>query len=131
MHKQKVETAGAPAAIGSYSQAIRVGDAVYLSGQIGLDPASGQLVAGGAKAEIRQIFTNLAAVAEAAGGGLADAVKVTAYLTDLAAYPDLNEIMGEFFPAPFPARAAVAVAALPRGARAEADVILVLGAAGR
>lgn len=126
MSKKVIKTDRAPAAIGSYSQAIACGDTVYLSGQIGLDPASGTLVRGGAEAEIRRVFDNLSAVAEAAGGSLRDAVKVTVYLTDLAAYKYLNEIMSEYFPAPCPARAAVQVAALPRGAQVEADVVLVL-----
>lgn len=127
MSRQIIKTDRAPAAIGSYSQAIACGATVYLSGQIGLDPASGQLVAGGAETEMRRVFDNLAAVAEAAGGSLRDAVKVTVYLVDLADYKALNALMGEYFPAPHPARAAVQVAALPRGARVEADAVLVLG----
>ncbi|TAM12798.1 MAG: RidA family protein [Nevskiaceae bacterium] len=127
MGRKIIKTDRAPAAIGSYSQAVACGDTVYLSGQIGLDPATGSLVAGGAETEIRRVFENLAAVAEAAGGSLRDAVKVTVYLTDLANYKALNALMSEYFPAPCPARAAVQVAALPRGAVVEADAVLVLG----
>lgn len=127
MSRTIVATDRAPAAIGSYSQAVAVGDTVYVSGQLGLDPATGQMVEGGVEAEIRRVFDNLSAVAQAAGGSLADVVKVTVYLTDLATYKRLNEIMAEYFPAPCPARAAVAVAALPRAARVEADAVMVLG----
>ena len=119
-----VSTEGAPAAIGTYSQAVRVGKTVYLSGQIGLDPASGQLVEG-SEAQIRRVFANLKAVAEAAGGSLADAVKLNVYLTDLAHFAKVNEIMASHFAKPYPARAAVGVAALPRGALVEADAVLV------
>ena len=119
-----VSTESAPAAIGTYSQAVRVGKTVYLSGQIGLDPASGQLVEG-SEAQIRRVFANLKAVAEAAGGSLADAVKLNVYLTDLAHFAKVNEIMATYFAQPYPARAAVGVAALPRGALVEADAVLV------
>ena len=120
-----VSTESAPAAIGTYSQAVRVGKTVYLSGQIGLDPATGQLVEG-SEAQIRRVFANLKAVAEAAGGSLADAVKLNVYLTDLAHFAKVNEIMATYFAKPYPARAAVGVAALPRGALVEADAVLVL-----
>ena len=119
-----VSTEDAPAAIGTYSQAVRVGKTVYLSGQIGLDPATGQLVEG-SEAQIRRVFANLKAVAEAAGGSLADTVKLNVYLTDLAHFAKVNEIMGTYFVKPYPARAAVGVAALPRGALVEADAVLV------
>jgi reactive intermediate/imine deaminase len=119
-----VTTESAPAAIGTYSQAVRVGKTVYLSGQIGLDPVSGQLVEG-SEAQIRRVFANLKAVAEAAGGSLADAVKLNVYLTDLAHFAKVNEIMATYFAKPYPARAAVGVAALPRGALVEADAVLV------
>jgi len=125
MAKSVVSTRNAPAAIGTYSQAVRVGDTVYLSGQIGLDPRSGELV-GGIENQIEQVFGNLKAVAEAAGGTLADAVKLTVYLTDLAHFARVNEAMARHFPQPYPARAAVGVAALPRGALIEADAVLVL-----
>jgi len=120
-----VSTESAPAAIGTYSQAVRVGKTVYLSGQIGLDPATGQLVEG-SEAQIRRVFANLKAVAEAASGSLADAVKLNVYLTDLAHFAKVNEIMATYFAKPYPARAAVGVAALPRGALVEADAVLVL-----
>ena len=119
-----VSTESAPAAIGTYSQAVRVGKTVYLSGQIGLDPVSGQLVEG-SEAQIRRVFANLKAVAEAAGGSLADAVKLNVYLTDLAHFAKVNEIMASYFAKPYPARAAVGGAALPRGALVEADAVLV------
>jgi reactive intermediate/imine deaminase len=122
-----VNTQAAPAPIGPYSQAVRVGGAVYLSGQIALDPVSGQLVAGGVAAEAERVFANLAAVAEAAGGSLANAVKLTLYLTDLASFGAVNEVMSRAFRAPFPARATVGVKELPRGAAVEVDAILVLG----
>lgn len=124
MGKQVIFSKDAPAAIGTYSQAIRVAGTVYVSGQIPLDPATGQLVAGDIRAQIHQVFRNLAAVAQAAGLGLDSAVKVNIFLTDLAHFPTVNEIMAEYFPQPFPARAAIGVAALPRGAAVEADAIL-------
>jgi reactive intermediate/imine deaminase len=126
MAKQPIHTNDAPAAIGPYSQAIRAGDTVYLSGQIPLDPATMQLVTGDVRAEIRRVFDNLAAVAGAAGGSLADVVRITVYLTDLKHFALVNEIMAEYFTAPYPARAAIGVAALPRGANVEVDGILVL-----
>lgn len=125
MPKQIVSTTKAPAAIGTYSQAVRVGDTVYLSGQIGLDPATGQLVEG-IDAQIVRVFNNLKAVAEAAGGSLGELVKLNVYLTDLSNFPKVNETMAKIFREPFPARAAVGVAALPRGALIEADGVLVL-----
>jgi reactive intermediate/imine deaminase len=125
MHKTIIATSGAPQAIGTYSQAVRVGDTVYLSGQIGLNPADMQLVEG-IEAQIHQVFTNLKAVAEAAGGGLADLVKLNVYLTDLGDFAKVNEIMSRYFSQPYPARAAVGVAALPRGALVEADGVMVL-----
>lgn len=126
MAKQAIHTTRAPAAIGTYSQAVRAGGTVYLSGQIPLDPKTMKLVEGGAAAQIRQAFENLAAVAEGAGGSLADAAKLTVYLTDLADFPLVNEIMAEYFAEPYPARAAIGVAQLPRGAAVEVDAILVL-----
>jgi reactive intermediate/imine deaminase len=125
MHKTIIATSGAPQAIGTYSQAVRVGDTVYLSGQIGLNPADMQLV-DGIESQIHQVFTNLKAVAEAAGGGLADLVKLNVYLTDLGDFAKVNEIMARYFSQPYPARAAVGVAALPRGALVEADGVMVL-----
>ena len=126
MSKQPIHTSRAPAAIGPYSQAIRAGDTVYLSGQIPLNPATMELVKGDIRAEIRQVFDNLAAVAGAAGGSLANAVRLTVYLTDLKHFPLVNEIMAEYCQEPYPARAAIGVAQLPRGAAVEVDGILVL-----
>ncbi len=120
-----VRTDNAPVAIGTYSQAVRAGNTVYLSGQIGLDPKSSRLVEG-IEAQIHRVFANLKAVAEAAGGSLAGAVKLTVYLTDLAHFAKVNEIMATYFAQPYPARAAVGVAALPRGALIEADAVVVL-----
>ena len=127
MSRTIIQTDHAPAAIGTYSQAVRVGDTVYLSGQIPLDPATKELVGGDIEAQIRRVFENLKAVAEAAGGSLAQAVKVNIYLTDLTHFPKVNEIMAQYFPQPYPARAAVGVAQLPKGARVEAECILYLG----
>jgi reactive intermediate/imine deaminase len=124
MAKETIHTSEAPAAIGTYSQAIRVAGTVYVSGQIPLNPATGQLVDGDIRAQIHQVFRNLEAVARAAGLGLESAVKVNIFLTDLAHFGAVNEIMAEYFPKPFPARAAIGVAALPRGAAVEADAIL-------
>ena len=124
MSRKILSTAGAPAAIGTYSQAVQVDNTVYLSGQIGLDPASMQLVEG-IDAQIVRVFDNLQAVAEAAGASLSGAVKVTIYLTDLGNFPKVNEIMARYFAEPYPARATVGVAALPRGALVEADAVLV------
>ena len=116
----------APAAIGTYSQAVKVGDTVYLSGQIGLDPTNMQL-AEGIDAQIVRVFDNLKAVAEAAGGSLADVVKLNVFLTDRAHFKTVNEVMGCYFSEPFPARAAVGVASLPRDALVEADAVMVVG----
>ena len=127
MPKSIVSTSSAPAAIGPYSQAVKAGNTVYLSGQIALDPASGQLVAGGIEAEVARVFENLKAVAEASGGSLADAVRVTIYLTDLGNFTRVNDAMARYFAAPYPARATVGVASLPRGAQVEIDAVLVLG----
>lgn len=124
--KTVIHTDRAPAAIGTYSQAIRVGDTVYLSGQIPLDPATMALVEGGVDAQIARVFDNLAAVAAAAGGTLADVVKLNVYLIDLADFPVVNEVMARYFSAPYPARAALGVAALPRGAQVEMDAVMVL-----
>jgi reactive intermediate/imine deaminase len=126
MSKEPIHTQRAPAAIGPYSQAIRAGSTVYLSGQIPLDPATMELVKGDIRAEIRQVFDNLVAVSEAAGGSLDNAVRLTVYLTDLANFPIVNEIMAEYCREPYPARAAIGVAQLPRGAAVEVDGILVL-----
>lgn len=126
MPKTHVSTEAAPKAIGTYSQAVRVGDTVYLSGQIPLDPATMEMVPGEARAQVHQVFRNLAAVAQAAGGSLAETVKLTVFLTDLADFPVVNEVMAEYFAPPYPARAAVGVAALPRGAGVEMDAVLVL-----
>jgi reactive intermediate/imine deaminase len=135
MAKEPILTRHAPAAIGTYSQAIRVrtplaighgGDTVYLSGQIPLDPETMQVVTGDVRAQIKRVFDNLAAVANAAGGTLDHAVKLTVYLTDLADFSTVNEVMAEYFKEPYPARAAIGVAALPRGVAVEVDAILVL-----
>jgi reactive intermediate/imine deaminase len=127
MAKTIISTAGAPAAIGTYSQAVKAGDTVYMSGQIGLDPQSGQMV-DGIDAQIVRVFDNLKAVAEAAGGSLADVVKLNVFLTDLGNFAKVNETMAQYFKQPYPARAAVGVASLPRGALVEADAVMVLGA---
>src|SRR5215831_13531934 len=124
---QIIHTDKAPQAIGPYSQAVRAGDTVYLSGQIPLDPQSMQLVTGDIDAEIRRVFENLKAVAEAAGGSLANAVKVNVFLTDLAHFSKVNEIMATYCSQPYPARAAIGAAQLPRGARVEIECILYLG----
>ena len=124
MKKTVIKTDRAPAAIGTYSQAVRAGNTVYLSGQIPLDPDHGELVTGDITVQIRQVFDNLRAVAEAAGGSLDDAVKLTVYLTDLGYFSTVNEIMAEYFSEPYPARAAVGVASLPRNAEVEAEAIL-------
>ena len=125
MTKQAIETAKAPSAIGTYSQAVRAGSTVYLSGQIGLEPESMQM-AEGIEAQTRRVFDNLRAVAEAAGGSLDGMVKLTVYLTDLAHFPRINEIMAEYFRKPYPARAAIGVAALPRDAMVEIEGVMVL-----
>jgi len=121
-----IATPHAPQAIGTYSQAIRAGNTVYLSGQIPLDPATGELVTGDMEAQVRRVFDNLRAVAQAAGGDFSHVVKLTVYLTDLAHFALVNRVMAEYFSQPYPARAAVGVAALPRGAAVEMDGILEL-----
>ena len=122
-----VSTPHAPGAIGTYSQAVKAtGTTVYLSGQIPLDPATGQLVTGDTEAHVRRVFENLLAVARAAGGDFTNAVKLNVYLTDLGNFQLVNKVMAEYFTAPYPARAAVGVAALPRGAVVEVDAVLVL-----
>jgi reactive intermediate/imine deaminase len=126
MPREIIKTDQAPAAIGPYSQAVKVGDTVYLSGQIPFDPAAMQLVEGGMDAQIRRVFDNLAAVALASGGNLTNAVKLNVFLTDLSHFALVNQIMAEYFQEPYPARAAIGVAALPRGAQVEMDAVLVL-----
>ncbi|WP_172196804.1 RidA family protein [Niveibacterium sp. COAC-50] len=128
MSKEIISTTKAPAAIGTYSQAVKAGNTVYLSGQIPLDPVTMTLVEGGFEAQTVQMFENLKAVAEAASGSLADAVKLTIYLTDLSNFATVNAVMSRYFTEPYPARAAVGVKELPRGSLVEADAILVLGA---
>lgn len=123
MSRRAIQTASAPAAIGTYSQAIRYNDVVYVSGQIPLDPTTGELVSG-IEAQIRQVFDNLQAVAEASGTHLEHTLKITVFLTDLSHFGQVNSIMTEYFPEPYPARAAVQVSALPRGADVEADAIV-------
>ena len=125
MTRQAIQTTDAPAAIGPYSQAIKVGGTVYLSGQIGLDPKTGQLV-DGVEAQANQVFRNLRAVAQAAGGGLDDIAKVSVLLTDLADFAKVNEIMATYFKPPYPARSTYQVTALPRGARIEVEAFLVV-----
>lgn len=124
MTKQAIQTEAAPAAIGPYSQAIRHNETVYVSGQIPLDPKTGEIVSGGIDAQIEQVFENLRAVAEASGSNLARALKVTVFLTDLDNFARVNEIMSDYFAEPYPARAAVEVSALPKGAEVEADAVL-------
>ena len=124
MSKTPIHTDRAPAAIGTYSQAVAGGSLVFLSGQIPLDPGNMELVGGGMRAQIVRVFDNLRAVAEASGCGLDDCLKLTVYLTDLAHFPLVNEVMAEYFSEPYPARAAVGVAALPKGAAVEMDAIL-------
>jgi reactive intermediate/imine deaminase len=127
MPREIISTPDAPEAIGTYSQAVKVGGTVYLSGQIPLDPASMTLVEGGIEAQIRRVFDNLSAVAAAAGGSLADVAKLNIFLTDLAHFATVNQVMAEYFVEPYPARAAVGVAALPKGAQVEMDAIMALG----
>jgi reactive intermediate/imine deaminase len=126
MNKEIIITELAPQAIGTYSQAVKVGNTVYLSGQIPLVPETMQLVEGDISVQITQVFNNLKAVAGAAGGNLSDIVKLNVFLTDLAHFPIVNEIMGRYFKAPYPARAAVGVAALPKAAQVEMDAIMVV-----
>ena len=126
MNKETISSKQAPAAIGPYSQAVKVGNTVYLSGQIPLDPQTANLVRGDFDSQARQVFKNLEAVAKAAGGSLSDAVKLTVYLTDLDNFNLLNDVMAEVLSPPFPARAAVQVSALPKGASIEIDAVLSL-----
>ena len=126
MQKTIVATSNAPSAIGPYSQAVRAGSTVYLSGQIPLDPASGELVPGGVAEQADQAFRNLSAVAEAAGGALSDCTKLTLFLTDLSQFSVVNEVMMRHFAEPYPARSTIEVSALPKGAQFEVDAIMVL-----
>lgn len=126
MAKEIISTDKAPAAIGTYSQAVKVDKTVYLSGQIPLDPATMEVVEGGIEAEIRRVFDNLTAVCEAAGGSLQDIVKLNIFLTDLSNFPTVNEIMATYFNQPYPARAAIGVAALPKGVGVEMDAVMVV-----
>ena len=126
MTKTIIQTDAAPQAIGTYSQAVKVDNTVYISGQIPLDPANMEVVSGGIEAEITRVFDNLKAVAEASGGGLADVVKLNIFLTDLGNFPTVNEIMAPYFQQPYPARAAIGVAALPKAVGVEMDAVLVI-----
>ncbi|TDX23321.1 reactive intermediate/imine deaminase [Modicisalibacter xianhensis] len=126
-NKAVIHTEKAPAAIGPYSQAIKAGNTIYLSGQIPLDPQTMELVEGDIAAQARQVFTNLSAVCEEASGSLQDIVKLNLYLTDLGDFAIVNQVMEEFFQAPYPARAAVGVKALPKGSQFEAEGVMVLG----
>ena len=127
MSRKTITTGRAPRAIGTYSQAVRVGDTVYLSGQIPLNPETMELVEGDVRAQTHRVFANLAAVAAAAGGGLDDVVKLNVYLADVRDFPIINEVMSEYFSEPYPARAALGVAALPKGADVEIEAVLYLG----
>ncbi len=127
MAREIISTDKAPQAIGTYSQAVKIGDTVYLSGQIPLDPASMNLVEGDMERQIRRVFDNLSAVAEAAGGSLQDIAKLNIFLTDLVHFPLVNQVMAEYFQQPYPARAAIGVASLPKDAAVEMDAIMVLG----
>ena len=126
MSRQIIATDQAPAAIGPYSQAVRAGDTVYFSGQIPLDPATGQLVDEDIAAQTRRVFDNLAAVAQAAGGSLGQIVRVGIYVTDLAHFAQVNAVMAEYFNQPYPARSTIEVSALPKGAQVEVDAVMVL-----
>jgi reactive intermediate/imine deaminase len=126
MAKTIIQTDAAPQAIGTYSQAVKVDNTVYISGQIPLDPASMEVVSGGIEAEITRVFDNLKAVAEASGGSLVDIVKLNIFLTDLGNFPIVNEIMAQYFQQPYPARAAIGVAALPKAVGVEMDAVLVI-----
>jgi len=126
MNKEIIQTAKAPQAIGTYSQAVKVDQTVYISGQIPLEPATMEIVQGDISIQITQVFENLKAVAEAAGGDLSDIVKLTVYLTDLAHFPLVNQIMDNYFDTPYPARAAVGVSALPKAVEVEMDAIMVI-----
>jgi reactive intermediate/imine deaminase len=125
--RQIIATTQAPAAIGPYSQAVRAGDTVYFSGQIPLDPATGSLVDGDITAQSRRVFDNLVAVAQAAGGSLAQIVRVGIYVTDLTNFAEVNAVMAEYFQQPYPARSTIQVSALPKGAQVEVDAIMALG----
>ncbi len=127
MTREVIQTEQAPAAIGTYSQAVRVGDLVFLSGQIPLDPETMEMVPGGVEEQTRRVFSNLDAVVAAAGGSLGDVVKLNVYLTDLTNFPVVNQVMGELFQEPYPARAAIGVSALPKGALVEVEGVLYLG----
>ena len=126
MTKEIISTSSAPQAIGTYSQAVKMGSTVYLSGQIPLVPASMELVEGDISAQIKQVFDNLSAVCQAAGGNLQDIAKLNIFLTDLSHFPLVNEIMAQYFQQPYPARAAIGVASLPKGAQVEMDGIMEL-----
>ena len=126
MAKSIIQTDAAPQAIGTYSQAVKVDNTVYISGQIPLDPTTMEVVGGGIEAEITRVFDNLEAVASASGGSLADVVKLNIYLTDLGNFPTVNEIMARYFEQPYPARAAIGVAALPKAVGVEMDAVLVI-----
>ena len=126
MSRRVIQTDRAPQAIGTYAQAVQLGDTVYLSGQIPLDPDTMELVQGGMEAQIGRVFDNLSAVAQAAGGSLADIAKLNIFLTDLEHFPLVNQVMTQYFATPYPARAVVGVAALPKGASVEMDAVLVL-----
>ncbi len=126
MKREVIHSDAAPVAIGTYSQAVRCGNTVYLSGQIPFDPLTMELVTGDIREQIRRVFENLSAVSQAAGGGLANVVKLNVFLTDLGNFATVNEVMAEYFTEPYPARAAVGVAALPKGAEVEMDAILQL-----
>lgn len=126
MPRKIIKTDKAPQAIGTYSQAVKIGDTVYLSGQIPLQPKTMELVDGDMRAQITQVFDNLSAVAEAAGGGLQDIAKLNVFLTDLSHFPLVNELMAQYFVEPYPARAAIGVAALPKGAEVEMDAVMEL-----
>ncbi len=127
MTRQAVETDQAPAALGTYSQAVKCGSTIYLSGQIPLDPKTGEVISDDAREQIVQVFKNLSAVCHAAGGSFDDVVKLNIYLPDLAHFPLVNEVMGENFVAPYPARAAIGVAALPKGVKVEVEGIMHIG----
>jgi len=130
MAKEKISTAKAPEAIGPYSQGVASGGLLFLSGQIPIDPATGEVERGGIEAEARRVLTNLKAVLEAAGSGLDDVVKTTVYLTDLAGFAEVNRVYGEFFSEPYPARATVEVSGLPKGVGVEMDLVAVVGGKG-
>jgi len=127
MSRHSIHTDRAPQAIGTYSQAVRAGDTVYLSGQVPFDPVTMQLVTGDIEVQTRRVFENLKAVAEAAGGSLGHAVKLTIFLTDLASFAKVNEVMATYFAKPYPARSTIGVASLPRGAQIEIECVLHLG----